>query len=327
MTTNMDRTLREKETDVMMNEQSSQPTRPPVTVIGTGTMGTAMAGRLLSEGFTVAVWSRHASSTAALVGLGATAYDSPADAAHEAGVVITMLPTAEAITEVMFDRLVVQALRPGAVWAQMATVGSPATEQLAARTRLQRQDVTFIDAPVSGSRGPAEAGQLLILAAGPEQPAGSPSATVFDALGRRTLWLGATGAGSRLKLILNTWLAFQTEAAAEASALARRLDIPTSAVFAALDDNPLASPYAVAKLHRIVGQDFRSDFSLAWALKDLELVAAEAGPEVAPAAHAIAERWRLLVREGQGGLDVSAAGLGLDQDHPLNQSRSADAET
>ncbi len=283
---------------------------PRVAVIGTGTMGTAMGRRLLGSGLDVDVWSRHRGSTASLVELGATAYEKVTDAVKDADVVITMLPTAEATEEVMFGRRALPAMRPESLWVQMATIGVDATEHLAAESRTRRPGVTFVDAPVSGSRVPAETGQLLILASGP-QPAADALEPVFAVLGRATLWLGPAGAGSRMKLVLNTWLAFQTEGAAEAASLADRLGIPAPALFDALRDNPLASPYALSKLTKMVEQDFEADFALDWALKDLDLVAADAGADAAPVAAAIAERWRGLVRDGSGGLDVSAARNGL----------------
>jgi 3-hydroxyisobutyrate dehydrogenase len=282
---------------------------PPVAVIGTGTMGKAMAGRLLGAGVEVRVWSRHSASTLPLVDLGATAYEEAADAV-KANVVITMLPTAQATADVMIDGHGLAAMPPDSIWVQMATIGIEETERLAGQVRVVRPDVTFVDAPVSGSRVPAETGQLLILASGPESAAG-PLDPVFAVLGRATIWLGAAGAGSRMKLVLNTWLAFQTEGAAESAALAERLGVPTAALFAALSGNPLASPYALAKLTRMVEEDYRPDFALDWALKDLDLVVSEAGPGVAPVASAIADRWRAVVRDGASGLDVSAARLGL----------------
>jgi len=116
-----------------------------------------------------------------------------------------------------------------------------------------------------------------------------------------------------MKLLLNTWLAFQTEGAAESASLARRLGVDPASLVDALSDNPLASAYALAKLDRMLKRDFRADFSLDWALKDLELVAADAGADAAPIAGMIADRWRNLVRNGSGGLDVSAAGLELGE--------------
>ena len=298
----------------------TNPPRPKVAVIGTGTMGAAMARRLLTYGMDVAVWSRHRESTMPLTDLGASAHEKASDAATDVDVVITMLPTGEATADVMLGQLALRDMRSEATWVQMATIGLEQTERLATQVRTQRPDVTFVDAPVSGSREPAENGQLLILASGPQSaaPALEP---VFGALGRATLWLGPAGAGSRMKLVLNTWLAFQTEGAAESAALAEHLGIPATALSEALHDNPLASPYALSKLARMADQDYHADFALDWALKDLDLVAAAVGEGVAPIAADIAERWRDLVQNGSLGLDVSAARLGLGPAEPVQPSR------
>ncbi len=295
----------------LWNHSKKQP-MPRVAVIGSGTMGGAMAVCLLDAGLEVGVWSRHAASTMPLVGHGATAYEKATDAVLDADVVITMLPTAKATEDVMLEKGTLRAMTRSSIWVQMATIGVETTKRLVAQTRVRRPGVTFVDAPVSGSRGPAEQGQLLILASGPQRAA-RPLEPVFAQLGRATLWLGPAGAGSAMKLVLNTWLAFQTEGAAESAALAQRMGIPNAALFDALRDNPLASPYALAKLSKMEEQDYHADFALDWALKDLDLVSDEAGPEVAPVASAIADRWRRLVHDGSSGLDVSAARNGLGQ--------------
>jgi 3-hydroxyisobutyrate dehydrogenase len=295
-----------------MSTQDSTPPLPRVAVIGAGTMGGAMTTRLLALRFEVHVWSRHSASTVSLVELGATGHEDVRDAVAEADVVLTTLPTAAVTAEVMLDAKGIDAAPPGATWAQMATIGLSATQSVYEVVRDRRPDVAFVDAPVSGSRGPAESGQLLILAAGPDS-ATPLLKSVFDALGRKTLWLGPVGAGSRMKLILNTWLAFQTECAAEAASLAKRLHIDPPMLVEALRENPLASEYAMAKLDRILEGDYHADFSLDWALKDLDLVGSEAGTDAAPIAADIADRWRDLVENGASGLDVSAAGRGLDQ--------------
>jgi 3-hydroxyisobutyrate dehydrogenase len=291
------------------NDSKSLPT-PRVAVIGTGTMGTAMALRLLGAGMEVEVWSRHATSTAPLTDAGATAHDEASDAVRKAEVVITMLPTADITAEVIMGGHLLDAMPPESIWVQMATIGAVATEQLAAETLRVRPDLIFVDAPVSGSRGPAESGQLLILASGPETAAATLQ-PVFAQLGRATLWLGPAGAGSRMKLVLNTWLAFQVEGAAEVASLAADLGVAGPELMDALSGNPLASPYALGKLAKMLEQDDHADFSLDLALKDLDLATSEAGPGVVPLAADIAERWRALLSNGSSGLDVSAARKGL----------------
>ncbi|MGH9123765.1 MAG: NAD(P)-dependent oxidoreductase [Acidimicrobiales bacterium] len=289
----------------------ARPGVPTVAVIGTGIMGSAIARRLLREGFRVRVWNRSSEPVAALAECGATAFADPIDAVADAPVVLTLLPTGDAVAEVMVGRAVVDALAPGSVWAQMGTIGVEATERFDRQVRARRPDVAFVDAPVSGSRQPAESGQLLVLASGPDE-ARSAVDPVFDAIGRATLWVGPAGTGTRLKVVLNTWLAFEVEAAAEAAATAAALGIAPGVLAAAVGGNPVASPLATAKLAKMQAADDRADFPLAWALKDLDLTRDAVGFDAAPVAAAIAERWRGLVEQGSGGLDVSAARHGLD---------------
>jgi 3-hydroxyisobutyrate dehydrogenase len=291
---------------------SSSPHGPlAVTVIGIGTMGGAFVRRLLGAGLLVTVWSRDESDTIPFVGLGATAHASSHDAVAHADVVLTMLPNPDITRDVMIDQGVLSAMAPSSTWLQMATIGSVATEQLVAAGASTRPDVTFVDAPVSGSRGPAESGQLVILASGPES-AHQLLAPVFAALGKSTLWLGPAGVGSQMKLVLNTWLAFQIECAAESLALLEHFHVDTGPLVEILSESPLASPYALAKVKKMIAADYSPDFSLGLATKDLTLVESDAGVGPVPIAAAIAQRWRDLITQGAGDLDVAAARQGLD---------------
>lgn len=291
-----------------------------VAVIGTGTMGTAMARRLLLAGATVDVWNRSPEPAKELGELGARVHDEPHQAVAGALVVLTLLPTGDVVRDVMIESGVIDAMAPGAVWAQMGTIGTDATATLVTAVTARRPDVHFVDAPVSGSRAPAEAGQLVVLASGPEV-ARDVVGPIFSVLGRRTLWLGPAGAGTRMKLVLNTWLAFEVEAAAEAAALASHLGIAGGVLSDALSGSPLVSPFAAAKLAKIQADDDRPDFSLGWALKDLELAETAAGPDCVPVAGAIARRWRDLADRGFADLDVSAARLGLGENTPAKEAR------
>jgi 3-hydroxyisobutyrate dehydrogenase len=293
-----------------MSENINTPTPlPRVALLGAGTMGAGIAERLLDQGFAVDVWNRTLRPAARLAESGATAYATPDQAVARANVVLTMLPTADAVREVMLDQGTLKAIRPGAVWAQMGTIGVEPTDALRFELARAYPDVAFVDAPVSGSREPARSGRLLILASG---PAGARSIVepVFQALGR-PLWLGEAGAGSRMKLVLNTWLAFEVEAAAEVAAVADRLHVAHSALRETVAGGPLASGVAMTKLAKMDSGDYSPDFSLEWGLKDLDLAEAAVGADVLPVAGSIAERWRRLVAEGYGRLDISAARIGL----------------
>jgi 3-hydroxyisobutyrate dehydrogenase len=280
-----------------------------VAVLGTGIMGSAMARNLVGAGLATTVWDRSAAATAALGQAGARVAVSPAEAVTGADAVITMLPTADVVSSVMFDGPA-RAMAPGAVWAQMGTIGVPATVAVADRLSRLRPDVSFVDAPVSGSKGPAEHGQLLILASGPA--AAKPVlAPVFGAIGRKTVWLGDAGAGSRMKLAVNAYMSVLIEGAAEALELAQRLGVEPAKLEEAIEGGPLDAPIADAKLHKMEQGDYAPEFPLQWALKDVDLAIQAAGGSPLPLLAALSEQWRSAVTDGHGREDVSAARLAL----------------
>lgn len=296
-----------------MDSATPVPPRPRVAVLGTGTMGAGMVRSLLRAGLPVDVWNRSPERTESLATEGATVYADPADAVAAAAVVITMLADAAAVRSVALEQGVLQCLPPNAVWAQMGTIGVEATAELAGITARQRPDVAFVDAPVSGSRGPAQAGELLILASGPER-AQDLLGPVFGAIGKSTRWLGEAGAGSRMKLVVNTWLIFLIEGAAEVMALADAVGVDRGAVLDMLGSGRMASPVAAAKAGKMAAGDDSPDFPLRWATKDAGLaLTAAAGRDLAALA-ATSDRWQRLVAQGLGDLDTSAARHGLGQE-------------
>jgi 3-hydroxyisobutyrate dehydrogenase len=282
----------------------------PVAVLGIGIMGSAMARNLIAAGHPTTVWDRSPSATARLSADGARVAASPADAVRSGRVVITMLPTAEVVNSVIFAGDVAKAFTEGAVWAQMGTIGVTATSEMTDRLGQLRPDVRFVDAPVSGSKGPAEAGQLLILASG---PAGAEALVrpVFSAIGRKTVWLGQAGQGSRMKLAVNAYMSTLIEGVAEAAELASRLGIDASMLAETIEGGPLDAPIADAKLHKMDHDDFSPEFPLEWALKDVDLAIEEAGGKALPLLGALSRQWHAAVDAGHGRDDVSAARLAL----------------
>jgi 3-hydroxyisobutyrate dehydrogenase len=279
-------------------------------LLGTGIMGAAMARRLIAAGQHTTVWDRSASATASLAGAGARVGASARDAVAGARVVITMLPTAKVVTSVMLDGGAAEGLADGAVWAQMGTIGVTGTKQIADRVGQLRPDVLFVDAPVSGTKGPAESGQLLILASGP--PAAEAIVRpVFAAIGRKTVWLGAAGQGSRMKLAVNAYMSTLIEGVAEALELADRLGIDPGQLADAIEGGPLDAPIADAKLHKMRRGDYAAEFPLQWALKDVDLAITAAGGDQLPLLAALSRQWHAAVDAGHGRQDVSAARLAL----------------
>jgi 3-hydroxyisobutyrate dehydrogenase len=281
-----------------------------VAVLGAGIMGAGMARNLLAAGLPVTVWDRSAEVAGALAAAGARAADSPPDAVRDAQVVITMLPDAAVVDEVIFDGGVAAGLAPHAVWAQMGTIGTEGTVRAADRLRQLRPDVYYVDAPVSGSKGPAETGTLLILASGPAEaaPVVRPA---FEAIGRKTVWLGEAGQGSKMKLAVNAYMSVLIEGVAEALALAERLGIDPAKLEEAIAGGPLDAPIADAKLHKMEAGDYAPEFPLQWALKDVDLAMQSAGDTSLPLLAALSRQWHAAVDAGHGREDVSAARLAL----------------
>jgi 3-hydroxyisobutyrate dehydrogenase len=286
---------------------------PRVAVLGTGIMGAAMARRLIGANLHTTVWDRSPSVTMPLAEAGAEVASSPEMAVQDATVVITMLPTADVVNDVVFAGKVTEAFRKGAVWAQMGTIGVEATIEVAGRLTHVRPDVLLVDAPVSGSKGPAEAGQLLVLASGPTE-AQAILEPAFAAIGRKTVWLGEAGQGSRMKLVVNAYMSALIEGVAEALELADRLGVDSGKLADAIEGGPLDAPIADAKLHKMERGDFAPEFPLEWALKDVDLALAEAGDARLPMLTALSRQWRAAVDAGHGREDVSAARSAL-RDH------------
>jgi len=281
-----------------------------VAVIGTGIMGSAMTRNLVAAGLATRVWDRSALATGPLADAGAVVAASARDAVQDAGVVITMLPTADVVESVIFDGGVTGAFADGCVWAQMGTIGVEATLRIRDRLAADRPGVLFVDAPVSGSKGPAEQGQLLILASGPAVAAGAVG-PVFDVLGRKTVWVGEAGQGSQVKLVVNAYMSILIEGVAETMALADRLGIGHQQLAEVIEGGPLDAPIAGAKFHKMDRRDFAAEFPLEWALKDVDLAISAARGDTLPLLAALSGQWHAAVAAGHGRQDISAARLAL----------------
>jgi 3-hydroxyisobutyrate dehydrogenase len=287
-------------------------TNEPVAVLGIGAMGHGMAASALRAGIPVIVWNRRMEATEDLAARGAQVATSAADAARRAAIVVTMVTDADAVISIARDQGMLEALAPGAIWAQMSTIGVAGIDRVAALASAERPDVVLLDAPVSGSKDPAERGQLTIFASGPGE-ARPRVAPLFGALGQRTIWVGETGAGTRLKLVNNTWLAFANEAVAGSVALADRLGLTTRTVLDALGSAPLVSPWQAAKLQRIADGEFSAQFSLSLALKDVHLALQAAGDARLPVLARLADEWQQAVDQGLGEQDLTVVTRVIEQ--------------
>jgi 3-hydroxyisobutyrate dehydrogenase len=256
-----------------------------IAVLGTGAMGAPMARNLVRAGHDVSAWNRTREKAEPLRADGIDVADDPVDATDGADVVMTMLADADAVLMVAEEAH----LRQGQIWWQASTIGLEGNEQCA--ELAAEAEVALVDAPVLGTRQPAEDGKLVVLASGPAD-ALDACAPLFDAVAARTMRLGEAGAGTRLKLAVNSWVLAVTQGAAETIALAEALGLDPSLVIEAVDGGGLDLPYFRMKAKLMMDREFPPSFALALAAKDARLVvdAAERHGADLAAARAIAAR-------------------------------------
>src|SRR3954464_15502804 len=272
-----------------------------VAVLGTGTIGEPVARNLARARFDVTVWNRTHEKAEPLAEDGARVCDTAADAAQGAEIVLTVLAdsdvTAETVEEVTFA--------DAAIWAQMATVGVDGAERSAELAR--EKSVEFVDAPVLGTRQPAEEGKLVVLASGSED-ALDRCEPVFQAIGQKTRRLGPAPNGSKLKMVTNLWLLAVTEGAAEAIALAEGLGLDLREFLSTMEGSQIDTPYLHLTGEAMLDTKTEPSFKLELAEKDASLVleaAARAGVE-ARIGRAVREAFARGVELGHGGEDMAA---------------------
>jgi len=242
-------------------------TNPVVAVLGTGTMGAGMVRSLRRAEIPVRMWNRDSSKAQALTGTGAEAHPSPAEAVSGADVVVTMLFDADSAIEVIR-----QAQAPaGTVWLQASTVGVEGVDRIV--DVAAELGLVLVDCPVLGTKGPAEQGQLVMLASGPAEQR-EALAPVLDAMGRKTLWVGEAGQGSRLKMACNAWLISISVGTAQSVALARGLGVDPQFFLDAVDGGPMDTPYAKMKAGNMISGEHPVSFGLTGATKDAVLIQA-----------------------------------------------------
>ncbi|MFE6742062.1 NAD(P)-dependent oxidoreductase [Streptomyces tubercidicus] len=278
-----------------------------VAVLGTGIMGAAMARNLARAGLDVRAWNRTRARAEPLAADGVRVTGSPAEAVDGAQVVLTMLLDGAAVLDAL--RQAAGALTPGTLWLQMSTVG---TEGLAPLARFADEHrLRFVDAPVLGTKAPAEKGELTVLAAGPKDVR-ERAGRVFDSVGSTTRWIGedgASGAASRLKLVINSWVLTVINGTGEALALAEGLGVDPRDFLAAVAGGSLDLPYLRLKSELILADNYPASFTVSAARKDARLIteAAQGAGVRMDLVTADAERFRRAEEQGHGQKDATAA--------------------
>ena len=242
-----------------------------VAVIGAGgTMGLPMARNMAKAGLGVRAWNRSREKAEPLADDGVEVLDSAAEAASGASVLLTILSDADAVTSAMEGEDGVLAdVRDGATWLQMSTIGIEGTERCAALA--EENGLTLVDAPVVGTKQPAEQGKLTVLASGPEE-ARERCEPIFEPISQKAIWLGEAGTGTRMKLVINSWLLSLVEGLAETIAFAEGIDIDPAQFLELIEGGPIDNPYAQMKGKMMIERSFEPAFKLELAAKDARLV-------------------------------------------------------
>ena len=275
-----------------------------IALLGTGTMGAAMARVLLGAGFAVTVWNRSTDKARSLADEGAVLAESVTEAVREADLVLTVLFDADSVLQVMAEAQ--PALRPDVLWLQLSTVGVAGSERVAAFAA--QHGLHVLDTPVVGTKQPAEQGTLVVLASG-DPGLRSRAQPVLDAIGGRTVWAGDEfGRASALKLACNAWVATLTAAVAQSLALADGLGVDPQLFLEAIAGGGSDSPYAHVKGATMLAGDYPASFTLDGVLKDVGLMLDAAGPagvdpRVLRAVHA---SYAAASERGHGSQDLAA---------------------
>ena len=272
-----------------------------MAVLGTGTIGEPIARNLARAGFDVRVWNRTRAKAEPLAQDGATVCDSAAEAANGAELVLTVLADADGTAETVEG----VGFADGAVWIQLATVGVDGAERLA--ELAQEKGAAFVDAPVLGTRQPAEQAKLVVLASGPDH-ALDRCEPVFEAIGQQTRSLGPVPNGSKLKMVTNLWLLAVTEGAAEAIALAEGLGLDPRDFLDTMEGSQIDSPYLHLKGEAMLDRKLEPSFRLEHAAKDSALVleAVDRAGIDARVARAVREAFERSLELGHGDEDMAA---------------------
>lgn len=277
-----------------------------VALLGTGIMGGAMAVNMARGGHDVVAWNRTREKAEALTDDGVTVADTPEAAAHEAELLVTMLFDADATEEAVTgpDGAFAAASGPD-VWVQCATVGDE-WERLASLARAA--GVTYLDAPVMGTKGPARDGQLTQVLAGPAD-ARERAMPVVETWSSRTIVTGdEPGSASRLKLAVNATLALLNGSAAEALVLADRLGVGGERLLDVLDGSAVWAPVMSVKGRMMLDDDLEAHFPLEGLHKDVVLArrAADLDGDQLPALAGVRDALRRALDADLGGLDMAA---------------------
>ena len=242
--------------------------------IGLGYLGSRIARRLIAAGFSMVVYDLDRTKASKIASLGAEVAQHPGKLASEVDMVLSCLPDEQAVQSVYLGTgNVLGSARPGTRIIELSTISPEASRQL---HRAARQvDMFLLDVAVSGSTSSAEAGALTLFGGGGREVF-EASQAIFSAIAKQWFYMGASGSGVAMKLVVNALLGVGMQAIAEAVALGSRLDLPRDLLLDTLSKTAVVAPAHVGKLATAKKQDYAPQFPVRLMRKDFKLVLAAA---------------------------------------------------
>ncbi|MFD3166780.1 NAD(P)-dependent oxidoreductase [Herpetosiphon sp. NSE202] len=272
--------------------------------IGLGIMGSRMVANLQHAGKQLIIFNRTPAKAEALIANGAQLATNPAEVGRHSATIITMLAHPQAVEAAALDHAgFLDQLQAGALWIDCST-GNPAFARRMAAEAAKR-GVAFIDAPVTGSKGQAEAGQLVFLAGGNVEDLAAAD-ELFSCMGRQTIHVGIHGMGTALKLVFNLLLANAMASFAEGLAFGESLGISRETLLDTLLGAPIVAPFLSFKRAKLANNSYAAEFPLRWMHKDLAMIAAAASSAAIPLATTTAALYQQALEYGLGDQDFSA---------------------
>jgi 3-hydroxyisobutyrate dehydrogenase-like beta-hydroxyacid dehydrogenase len=274
--------------------------------IGLGIMGSRMAANLQKQGYSLVLYNRTPAKAKPLVGPSGTLSDSPANLAKQVDILFTMLATPTAVEETALGgNGFLDHLRPQSVWVDCSSVNPSFSKKMGAEAA--RREVHFVDAPVTGSAGPAaEANLTFWVGAGPAEL--EKIRPLLLCMGNKIVHTGGNGTGTSMKMVVNLLLGDAMAAFAEGMALGQGLGISRKVLLDSLLGTPAVAPFLASKRKNIENGNYEAEFPLRWMEKDLHLAAVSAYESgvAMPVTNAAKELYRLAMMEGHAIQDFSA---------------------
>ena len=275
--------------------------------IGLGIMGSRMAANIAKEGYSMVVYNRTPEKGQAVIQHESVEWrDTPVEVARESDILFTMLSSPEVVREIALgEEGFLDHLKPSAIWVDSSTVNPSFSLEMARESKARK--VAFLDAPVAGSKDPAEKGELIFLAGGDKQVV-DQCVPFFQAMGKKYIHVGENGKGTSMKMVFNLLLGQAMYAFSEGMSLGRSLGIDQTLLLDVLLQSPVVAPFISGKREKIEEGDYEAEFPLQWMQKDLQLASQTAYEEgvALPGVNVIKEIYNMARRQGYAGKDFSA---------------------